>query len=67
MLDYVLELPINMPVMQFIYIGNYKQPIVYEGEGVLYKFCGRLGHVAGQYNFLLKSTSTQELLLVRNQ
>ncbi|XP_059306341.1 uncharacterized protein LOC132057757 [Lycium ferocissimum] len=36
--------PINSPVKSSIPIGEHTQTIVYEGEGVLCKGCGRLGH-----------------------
>lgn len=39
-----VEVPMNVLVKPFIYIGNYKQQIHYEGENFLCNYCGRLGH-----------------------
>lgn len=30
-------------------IGNHKQQIVYEGEKILYKICGYVGHLATSF------------------
>lgn len=39
-----VELPMDQPVAKFIYIEDYKQQIEYEGDKVLCKSCGVLGH-----------------------
>ncbi|XP_070006154.1 uncharacterized protein [Nicotiana sylvestris] len=39
-----IEMQLEEPVQPCISIGNYKQQIIYEGEHILCKACGRLGH-----------------------
>lgn len=39
-----VQVTLDLPVKTSITIGGYKQSIVYEGEGILYKVCGILGH-----------------------
>lgn len=46
-----VEIPLNTPVESFILIGNHKQAIHYEGEGLLCIKCGRLGHPCHQCTF----------------
>ncbi|XP_009801431.1 uncharacterized protein [Nicotiana sylvestris] len=39
-----IEMKLEEPVQSCILIGNYKQEIIYEGEHILCKACGRLEH-----------------------
>ncbi|XP_070025634.1 uncharacterized protein [Nicotiana sylvestris] len=41
-----IELPMEEPIIKFIYISSHKQQIHYEVEQHLCKLCGRLGHGA---------------------
>lgn len=43
-----MVLPLEFSEQLFIYIGNHKQYIHYEGESFLCKNCGRLRHTVGQ-------------------
>lgn len=42
-----VKLPLNEPVNPYIYIESHKQLILYEGDKLMCKNCGHLGHVAG--------------------
>ncbi|XP_009765529.1 uncharacterized protein [Nicotiana sylvestris] len=39
-----VEMPLDEPVQTCIFIGKYMHQIIYEGEQILGKLCGRLGH-----------------------
>lgn len=39
-----VELPLEITVQPFLYVGHHKQYIHYEGENFLCTKCGRLGH-----------------------
>lgn len=54
---------IGDPVKISVIVGNYKQPILYEGEGVLCKECGRLGHVAPNCSDSPKQIPTQNPMI----
>ncbi|XP_019235690.1 PREDICTED: uncharacterized protein LOC109216017 [Nicotiana attenuata] len=53
-----IELPLRKPVKSNAWIGNHKQQILYEGENLLCKNCGCLGHIARQCTTKLKETTT---------
>nr|XP_016507425.1 PREDICTED: uncharacterized protein LOC107825104 [Nicotiana tabacum] len=55
-----VEVSMESPVKPFVYIGNYKQQIQYEGENFLYKNCGRLGHNQTQCSVTLQNTNSQK-------
>lgn len=68
-----VELPLEVPVQPFIYVGHHKQAIHYEGENFLCKNCGRLGHTAQQSSFINQRNSdsnnedtTKELSIITN-
>ncbi|KAF3653645.1 hypothetical protein FXO37_16861 [Capsicum annuum] len=41
-----IQAPLHEPVKKFVMVGTHKQSMVYEGEGILYTGCGRLGHTS---------------------
>lgn len=45
-----VELPLDKLVKPFVIIGSHKQQILYEGDDLLSKNCGHLGHPSRQYN-----------------
>ncbi|XP_070005255.1 uncharacterized protein [Nicotiana sylvestris] len=47
-----VELPLEIPVQPFLYIGQHKQHIHYEGDNFLCTNCGRLGHITKQCSFI---------------
>lgn len=54
-----IEMPLEVPVIPFIFIGQHKQVILYEGENFLCKKCGRLGHAQSkcQYKIIINAPS----------
>ncbi|KAH0672404.1 hypothetical protein KY290_024643 [Solanum tuberosum] len=54
-----IEVPVKHPVRSHIQIGNLKQKIIYEGDGILCLSCGRVGHttIACSYTKQSKETS----------
>ncbi|XP_019231502.1 PREDICTED: uncharacterized protein LOC109212329 [Nicotiana attenuata] len=50
-----VEIPLDIPVQPFLYIGLHKQYIYYEGEDYLCKKCGRFGHTMDHYSYILKT------------
>ncbi|XP_070029272.1 uncharacterized protein [Nicotiana sylvestris] len=51
-----VELPLEITVQPFLYVGHHKQIIHYERENFLRKNCGQLGHIAKQCTYILHST-----------
>ncbi|XP_070010907.1 uncharacterized protein [Nicotiana sylvestris] len=39
-----VQVPLDIPVTTAVTIGTHNQPILYEGEGILCKGCGKIGH-----------------------
>ncbi|XP_019238245.1 PREDICTED: uncharacterized protein DDB_G0288805-like [Nicotiana attenuata] len=60
MLYFCVEVPINKPVAKFIFIEEHKQIIEYEGDKILCKKCGSLGHALGQCSIILTPLSQVE-------
>ncbi|XP_019240946.1 PREDICTED: uncharacterized protein LOC109220933 [Nicotiana attenuata] len=56
-----IELPLEIPVQQFLYVGKHEQQIHYEGENFLCTICSRLGHTKNQCSFVkLNATTCKE-------
>nr|XP_016457641.1 PREDICTED: uncharacterized protein LOC107781456 [Nicotiana tabacum] len=53
-----VELSLDKPVKSNVWIGTHQQQILYEGENLLYKSCGHLGHTARQCNIKIQSPAT---------
>ncbi|KAH0669569.1 hypothetical protein KY285_023730 [Solanum tuberosum] len=47
-----VEVPMDVPVINKIQIGSHTQTITYEGEGLLCKTCGRLGHLQANCQYI---------------
>lgn len=52
-----VELPLNKPVKTNVWIASHKQQIIYEGDKLLCKNCGHLGHSTGQCTKTKQHTS----------
>ncbi|XP_075092262.1 uncharacterized protein LOC142172523 [Nicotiana tabacum] len=53
-----VELPLEIPVQPFLYVGQHKQHIHYEGDNFLCTNCGRLGHTKNQCSFIKLDAKT---------
>lgn len=51
-----VEIPLEIPVQPFLYVGHHKQYIHYEGENFLCKKCDRFGHTQGQCGYIHKTS-----------
>ncbi|XP_070008327.1 uncharacterized protein [Nicotiana sylvestris] len=51
-----VELPLEIPVQPFLYVGQYKQHIHYERDNFLCTNCGRLGYTKNQCTFIKLDT-----------
>ncbi|XP_075076605.1 uncharacterized protein LOC142163237 [Nicotiana tabacum] len=47
-----VEIPLEIPVQSFLFVGDHKQDILYEGEDFLCKNCGRFGHTLRQCTYI---------------
>lgn len=58
-----IELPLEVLVIPFIFIGQHKQVIHYEDDNILCKKYGRLGHAQSkcQYRIVFNAPSPTEL------
>ncbi|XP_070002803.1 uncharacterized protein [Nicotiana sylvestris] len=54
----LIEIPLDVPVTPYVFIGQHKQEIHYEGANVLCKNCGRLGHSMANCHYILSKCST---------
>lgn len=45
-----VQVDLGKTVKTSVNIGNHKQLLVYEGENILYKLCGYLGHIAQNWS-----------------
>ncbi|XP_019256590.1 PREDICTED: uncharacterized protein LOC109235036 [Nicotiana attenuata] len=55
-----VELPLDNPVIPFIFTGSHKQYIHYEGENLLCKNCDHLGHSMKQCSYAKTSQTPEE-------
>ncbi|XP_075099533.1 uncharacterized protein LOC142176302 [Nicotiana tabacum] len=47
-----VEIPLEIPVQSFLFVGDLKQDILYEEEDFLCKNCGRFGHTLRQCTYI---------------
>ncbi|XP_019245220.1 PREDICTED: uncharacterized protein LOC109225082 [Nicotiana attenuata] len=47
-----VEIPLEIPIQPFLFVGDHKQDILYEGEDFLCKNCDRFGHTLRQCNYI---------------
>ncbi|XP_070042758.1 uncharacterized protein [Nicotiana tomentosiformis] len=62
-----LKLPLEQPVQNHILVGHHKQAILYEGENILCKACGRIGHTCHNCSYSnqpIKQKGEQKLLKI---
>lgn len=49
-----VQVPLEISVTTAVTIGTHNQSILYEGEGILCKACGRIGHMLRVFSFKVK-------------
>lgn len=53
-----IELPFEKPLTTHVFIGMYRQQILYEGFNLLCTKCGRLGHTTNRCPFVITQNTT---------
>ncbi|KAH0642619.1 hypothetical protein KY285_033493 [Solanum tuberosum] len=55
-----IKVPVEHPVRSHIPIGNLKQKIIYEGDGILCLSCGRVGHTTIACSYTKQAKQNKE-------